>query len=225
MPARWPLPGLWLFVLSAGTAMFLLWRFVRESEVLPASPNPFICELAVQRIDTASDVRGLIEIPVNSGFCASISFVPADDRPEVLDGREVRNPDEWPMTLVLYPRGSDAESNLALHSSCNRFERPGKKPRLVPSSDPPPHRPFQLGGMPGYWWTSGYKAPPKAQEPWPLQEVRFWTYFAAPTDRPVDYVYELTLFPTCHWVSNVRYDVGPGVVLQRGLLRILPKPL
>ena len=65
------------------------------------------------------------------------------------------------------------------------------------------------------------KAAPKSTETWPAEEQRFWTYLAAPAAEPGEYVYELTLYPTCHWKSSIRYEAGTGVVLQRGILRIV----
>lgn len=182
-----------------------------ERPIAPAEATPFIERLDVTRLDLDEPLSETIDLDVNTGFYANIAFIPGSAIPETLDGRSVQPTNDWTLALIIVPRGSDRGQKTTIYAPCNRFARPRER---VP--------PLPYSGAMGIWGPSGYRSPPQKPTAWPQNEYRFWTYFAVPPDQPGDYVYELAVFPTSVWKSLVRSDVGPPVVLKRGVLHVHP---
>jgi hypothetical protein len=52
----------------------------------------------------------------------------------------------------------------------------------------------------------------------------FWTFVTPPPDQDDllgEYVYEVRLYPTARWVSDVRQEFGDPIVLRRGTLIVV----
>lgn len=199
--------------------LVVFWLARRNQELEPVPPNPFVSRATLERVDDWQPVGDSIELEFNSGCYVSAALTPAKDLPKMYEGREVQPPERWSVTLVFYRRGDDAESADALRRPCIPLKRarPGRGvvsvsagAGFIPNGNTHPYGP---SGRP----KGGQPEPPKT---WPEDELRYWTYFGPRPDEAGEYVYELTLFPAAAWISAVRFDVGPPVVLMRGVVRI-----
>jgi hypothetical protein len=207
----------WLIV--GGTlfaaALLYCWRSYRAWQVEPALGNPFTTEVVFRRADNGAAVPEVVEMSALTGFYADVSFAARDDRPATWEEREVRNPENWAMALVIYPRGSHSEADDAIRTGCDRYRSPtGLKTQAASM--------LEIGAQLPFWWNAGYTGEPEPPENAAQEDLRFWTYVAAPGEEAAEYVYELTLYPTFKAISDARVDAGPGVVLQRGLLKLAP---
>lgn len=216
------------FLLIAATlasgCMLLWWYFHDARQSHPSSAESFVAKVVVERLDDAQRLDETVELRLGSGFYISAGFVPQKNLPDALDGREIQDPAFWPVALVFYARGASLKDASAVRKPCIRFERPANRrvrqrgseanTRFIPIGNTHPYAP---SGRP-----SGRRAPPNLPKDWPPDEMRFWTYFGLPEDRLGEYVYELTLYPTARWVSSVRFELGPPVVIRRGELRLDP---
>lgn len=207
-----------------GVAAAIWWYYPRRpAEIAPVPPNPFVDNLVVRDLASGTDVAEPLEIQVNSGFTALISCVPKSDCPGELATRPVQAPNLWPMTVVIYPRGDDPDSRAAIEAACRSLAEPGRRVTAGrPSSEPPPFAP-PLGSM-AHFRDSGFRELPAHVKRLSEDAIQYWTYIAVNPNQPGEYVYEVSLFPTSAWISDIRFDAGPRVVLRRGLLRVLGQP-
>ncbi len=214
---------LWIVIGLGCVAVAIWWYYPRPpAEISPAPPNPFVDNLVVSNLTTGADVTAPVEIQVNSGFTALISCVPKADRPVALESRDVQSPNLWPMTLVIYPRGDNPDSHDTIQAACRMLEEPGRRVTAGRLSSEPPLFAPPLGSM-AHFKDSGFRKLPAPVMRLSHDAMQYWTYFAVKADRPGDYVYEISLYPASAWVSDVRFEAGPRVILQRGVLRVLPE--
>jgi hypothetical protein len=197
----------------------LVWiSLQRERPIELAPPNPFVSEFVFGHLDDGAPIGDAVSVGVKSGFYAILTIVPNSVPPDTLERRKVLVPSDWSYVLVMYPRGSSRDARDALCVPCANFERAGRSERLTGALHVATSVPI---GNPAIWSGSGYEGPP--EPPADLAEksgLHLWTYFAVLSDQPAEYVYELTLYPTAAWRSSIRFETGPPVVLQRGLLKV-----
>lgn len=211
---------LWISAPTLGGVALLLWLIRDKQEIQRAPPNPFVKTLVFERIDDGQPIGDMMEMRTNAGVYASIVLTAAGDTPVVFEEHEVQDPARWPLALFIYPRGASAESEDSLGNPCMKFNRQGVRFRQAVGSGPKLFVPVR-GTTRGYWTADvGFEGDLKPPKSWPEDEIRFWTFFALRDQRPGEYVYELTLYPTARWTSSVRITMGPPVVLRRGLLRV-----
>lgn len=209
-----------LFV-AAGVAigsLLLLRPFAVEPPIEPAAPNPFVETLTFVRMSDGTPIGDAIEIDVNTGFHAQFAVDPAKKMPEKVESDSVIAPSRWTFALVVFPRASGRDGGDSIRGACLEVPR-GFRPKGEPLPMFKGPGTIPIGGTSG-WAASGFSRPLRAAGPPSKRTRTYWTYVAAPKDRPGDYVYELTLYPAAAWTSRVRFKSGPPVVLRRGLLRV-----
>lgn len=190
----------------------------------PAPPNDFVTRLICDRLsesNTVSEMSDVIEIAQNTGFVVQLGLELNPQRPTEFEGRQVAPATELPMMVVIYPRGSDDTDPKTLKGGvrplfqpggkrtwflindreCGYWSWAGRRTRIIPRQ---PVSPTSLAG-----WKSG-----KSQ--W------YWSYMCVDKDQTGDFVFEIRLLPTASHISPVRRELGPPVVLKRGLLRVVP---
>ncbi len=192
----------WPSVLS-----LLLLTGCADRPIGPVTENPFAERIWLINRDTNEPIDDEIVISPGAGFPMEIGLVAKTPRPETLEGRPVKPHEEWPIAINIYPRETEADSADAWLALCN------------PANPRAPITPF-VGSM-LIWQDWGLQQPPKFDRLDEPEARRWWTFAAVRSMEPAEYVYEVTVFPTCFWISDVRYDAGPRVVLKRGLLRVV----
>lgn len=228
-----------LAVLLTAAAVYFLWPR-HPGEILPADPNPFVRHVTVLPIElqvdesrgdrlhadplplvTAPDAirpfEDVIEIPSRAGQYLLIDLDRNESPPATIDGSDVSEPNWWPITFAVYRLG-DPEGESACEFSCHCSE--GTIP-LPPISETGQHPPPMLPviGRTLRNPSDAFVGFPDIGVP-PEGHNRYWTFVVPPDrERPEgDYVYEVRLYPTAHWVSAVRWETGQPIVLRRGLL-------
>lgn len=192
----------------------------------PAPPNVFVSRLLCDRVSdsgTASAMGDVIEIEQNTGFIVQLGLELNPQRPMEFETRKVVNPLEWPMMVVIYPRNSDDTDPQKLEAAVKPLDLPGyRRSWMLPNS-----------GECSYWYWGGRSTRTFPRQPvsptsladWKSKKSQWYcTYMCVDKDQTGDFVYEIRLLPTAFWISQVRFEYGPPVVLKRGLLRVVPTP-
>ena len=189
--------------------------------VLPVEPNPFVRRVAIEPLDESIPAFGdPIRISAAKGVYARVRFERFTERPERFQEREVNAPDRWPITLAIYRLGESPGQAVEFH--CGRCggelleQSPGDDPHVLP----PPFAP-RIGRTSAWTRGVGYSGEPQLP-PGSQGENCYWTFLTAPDRQEAvgEYVYEVWLYPTARWVSDVRIEPGEPVVLKRGILLI-----
>ncbi len=198
----------------------------------PASPNDFVSQFLCDRLsdsDDASAMSDVIEIRQNTGFIVQFGLEPNPQRPTEFEHRKVAPPPEWPLMVVIYNRNSDDTDSKTLKGCVQPLDRRDRMDRSIEKRSW-----HLLNSFESAFWGAGARntrtiprqpVSPTAIADWKSGKTQwYWSYMCVDKDQSGDFVFEIRLFPTAFWISPARYEMGPHVVLKRGLLRVLPAP-
>ena len=146
--------------------------------------------------------------------------------PTEWEGQTVVPSAEWALMVVIYPRESDDTDARTLKGRVNPLDQLNrlqqsiqKRQWFLPNS-----------GESSFWYYGGRssKKPPRkpvsptAQADWKSGKSQwYWSYMCVGKDQIGEFVFEIRLFPTAHHISPIRRELGPPIVLKRGLLRVV----
>ncbi len=195
----------------------------------PAPSNNFVGKLLVDRVSDAGEASPLgdvVEIEQNTGFFFQIGLEPLTTHPPAWESSQVVPTSEWALMVVIYPRESDDTDARTLKGRVNPLEQLN---RLLKPIEP---RRWFLpnSGESSFWFYGGRasKTPPRkpvgstALADWKSGKSEwYWSYMCVDKDQTGEFIYEIRLFPTAHHISPVRRELGPPIVLKRGLLRVV----
>lgn len=215
--------------------LMVVWSGCREvdnSLVIPP-PNDLVLSMTVKQIQNGEPVTldSPLTIPVNTGIILQLNIVPQAKPASEYSGRTTSATKEWGMRLVVYPAGTSSTGKKALSSGVPHLS--------TPKAERSEHFPIN-GGRSSHW--SGcqsrkcmldngvkenlhIKRPfgQAAKDQWKKsQGLWFWTYLCAGKDNVGDFDYEIQLLPTARYISDVRFEQGAPLVLQRGTLTVTP---
>ena len=198
----------------------------------PAPPNDLVTRLICDRLSDKNEVSAMgdtIEIKQNTGFVVQLGLVPNPQRPTEYEKRKVAPDNQWPLMVVIYPRESDDTDPKTLKGNVRSLDRLNG---FLNSIEKRPQ--FLLYSGESKFWSAGgrnkLKIPRQPVSPthiadWKSGKTRwYWTYMCVDKDQTGEFVYEIRMLPTAFWISPVRADEGPWLLLKRGLLRVLPTP-
>ena len=174
-------------------------------------------------------VAAMFEIGQNTGFFFQMGLELSATPPTEWEGQAVVPASEWALMVVIYPRQSDDTDALTLKGrvnpldQLNRLQQPLQKRQwFLPNS-----------GESSFWFYGGRSSKtfprkpisPTAQADWKSGKTPwYWSYMCVGQDQVGEFVFEVRLFPTAHHISPVRRELGPPIVLKRGLLRVAAAP-
>lgn len=220
-------------IFAAGTllamliGLLLVWRRAPR-EIEPAGPNPFVQKVIIEPIEKDAVAFGeTIHIPATHGVYAKVTLERFEELPPVIEEREVSLPHRWPITFAIYRLGH-LDGPEAREYTClvpgDFVEDPKRSP--IGGGQPPPYLP-RIGTRQGWRRAVGFQGEPDlpARRPDKNENV-YWTFLTVPDqNEPAgEYVYEVRLYPTARWISSIRFEKGPPIVLQRGLLLAADEP-
>lgn len=193
--------------------------------VLPVGSNPYVCKLEIEQLTKENVATPLPEgVPVvsttrNSGFAMQIGFEVCGTVPTQEGSRAVSASVDWPLMVVIYPKGEDDTSPQVLRGSVYEIAPPGRKRTREPIP----------AGFGGFWHSckvNEWKMPKQpigqshAKARNTSQMLWHWTFICADKDQVGEFVVEVRLFPTSRWISAVRSELGDPIVLKRFILKV-----
>ncbi len=191
----------------------------------PVPPNDFVATFHADRVlDSKKSVPipDVVEIPINEGFIAQFGIEPAKQSPTEYEGRKVEGASDWSMMVIIYPRNGEANDDSTLRGGVNAINRPGLKRSWMLVNE----------GVSPFWSAGGHGKQPVPKTPvrkeslglWKAGgENWYWSFICLEKDQVGEFIFEVHLLPTARWISPVRFEYGPPVVLKRGLLRVKPQ--
>ena len=221
------------FAVSLALWGLLAWGCGRALKPIePAPPNDFVARLICDQLsdsNTATPLGDVVEIEQNTGFFFQMGLEPHTVHPSAWEASAVVPTLEWALMVVIYPRQSDDTDAQTLKGrvnpldQLNRLQQSNEKRRwFLPNS-----------GESSFWFYGGRASkttPRKPVGPTALADWKsgksewYWSYMCVNKDQLGEFIYEIRLFPTAHHISPVRRELGPPVLLKRGLLRVVAAP-
>lgn len=240
----------WIAIVPLAAVAAFLWWPRLPGPILPADLNPFVKSVAIVPLDvdpeaprprivfpngvTIEDTEHVsltrkpedtepfpetIELPAQGGQYVQVELERHDSPPNSLGEDEVTTPDRWPITFAVYRR--DDSPDQALEFQCFVMEGTVERPPAGESHLHPPLRLVHVGSneLRSDRGFAGFPIVGPAREGCNL----YWTFLFPPDkENPAgEYVYEVRLYPTARWVSDVRTETGDPIVLRRGKLIVV----
>ncbi|MBX3442358.1 MAG: hypothetical protein KF774_08115 [Planctomyces sp.] len=181
----------------------------KSTKPTPADAELFVRELAFQSLNSGEPIDGHVTISPGKGFFVEVRIVPLEGLPERFADRDVNPLQEWRVLLNVHAPGASPDDRSAAKIAGHPLRPPGSKPMS-----------YNHAGTEWQRSLFGFQHPPKFERPWDENVLRMWTFFAAPSVEPGDYVWELALDPTMIVHSAVRFQPGPPIVLKSGTLTV-----
>lgn len=181
----------------------------------PAPPNDFVSEVRFELLPDHTAIGHELRWTFGEGRFAEFCCVPRDDYPREYEGRTVKAPEDWPITLVLFRPGKKWSDRGTVWLGLTRYSlgQIGRPQKVLPL------RHDRVG-----WHHARFPGDPPCPKyvTEATDKLYGWTFLALKPELTGEFVYEVLLFPT--WTGTVvYYDLGPPVVLKRGLFRIDPR--
>lgn len=212
-----------LIVFSSLAAALIAWWWPNSTS--PPPQNPFAEEVRISLLPHIEVLDGeQIQVPEDRGLMLRIDYRPRTSLPAQWNNRAVSSSDHWPVALAFYPRTGLMGDTVKL--SCPTFRKSERQniAEAYKRHDPtaaikPP--PIIVGGTKGRKSRFGYTGQPITGLSDNSPFAR-WTFVPPPVEglSAGEYVYEIWVYPTARWLSEVRIDLGDPVVLKRGLLQL-----
>jgi hypothetical protein len=241
---------LWIAIVVLAAVAAFIWWPRSPGPILPAAPNPFVKSVTIVPLDIDPDAplpritfpNGMtiedtehvslardpkdtepfsetIEIAAPGGQYVQSELERHNSPPEAIEERHVATPDRWPITFAVYRRDNSPEQ--ALEFQCFVMEGTVERP---PAGETHLHPPLTLVRVGSNELRSerGFAGLPIIGPP-RLGSNLYWTFFFPPDkENPTgEYVYEVRLYPTARWVSDIRTETGDPIVLRRGKLIVV----
>jgi hypothetical protein len=214
--------------LPADTNPFIKSVTVVPLEVDPDAPRPRITLPNGMTVDDTEHISLVgnpdetepfsetIEITAQGGQYVQVELERHESPPIAIADREVTSPDRWPITFALYRR--DDFPDDAVEFQCFVTEATVERPPEDEANRHPPPWLVDVGSneLRSDRGFVGFPAIGPAREGCNV----YWTFIFPPdAENPAgEYVYEVRLYPTARWVSDIRSETGDPIVLRRGLL-------
>lgn len=203
--------------LPFGSNAFVESVTITSLKLVPAGPRTN----APVPIDNAPDsnlpLKDPIEVPAGGRYLR-IDLQRFASVPDSFGGRDVAEVNSWAITFAVY-RPGDPQGEAAREYMC-------RVPRGTETLDPNSSGPQPTYNLPviGHGFGGGsYVGEPDLALADPGHNL-FWTFIRPPPDQDDlfgEYVYEVRLYPTARWVSDVRQEFGDPIVLRRGTLIVV----
>lgn len=202
-----------MLILSTGVVLQFLSCTPQTSEIPPAFLQPFLDQVRIVEISSGEQFSLDTPLEAGKGHMLLITLVPAANLPTNWQGREVSSVADWQVELTLRPVKEFSLKKQIYNTTGYYHCLPLLSEKI---------KPFSQGGGVG-WSKAGFdhteflRGKPKEF----LQGHHWAGYYAFHDHPPGEYVYEMAIYPAYRDLSAVRYEVGPRVVVQRGIVQIL----
>lgn len=215
---RWMVTGAALLIAAL---LGLYWWTRQPPPILPANPAPYVKQFTFTRLESGEPIGDVVTLLQRTGFYANVDVTPNNLPGQIFADRELTETVYWPMTLAVIPRGWRGTERNTIEMPCIRYRQQisPRQATVVKKGSPKP-TPLAVGNMKTWPVSAGYSGSPKKIPPLTKGNLCGYTFFALGNHPPGEYVYELRIYPTAHWISDVRFESGPPLVLQRGLLQV-----